>query len=252
MRCHQLQGRHRVVVAGWSAGTPSGCSCSAIRGRRLRPSHRRGPRGSADARAVRQLRGPFRPCGGALIGRCPGATRSAPSQGSARRARPCRPRLPDRREARLRQCATASSARFDEGAGSIIIVLATDAPLLPTQIKRLVTRTSLGLARIGGMGYNGSGDIFIGFSTANRRGGRRTIAMTVVGLEMLPNDLSQPPDRRLGTRDRRGDPQRDARGGDADGHQRIHGARASAGPTSPRSCRTPTGRTKGRRSPSKQ
>jgi L-aminopeptidase/D-esterase-like protein len=73
-----------------------------------------------------------------------------------------------------------------EGAGSIIIVLATDAPLLPTQIKRLVTRTSLGLARIGGMGYNGSGDIFIGFTTANRvaaaqRGER-------VGLEMLPND----------------------------------------------------------------
>ena len=46
--------------------------------------------------------------------------------------------------------------------GSIIIVLATDAPLLPTQVKRLVTRTALGLARIGGMGYNGSGDIFIG------------------------------------------------------------------------------------------
>jgi L-aminopeptidase/D-esterase-like protein len=73
-----------------------------------------------------------------------------------------------------------------EGAGSIIIVLATDAPLLPTQVKRLVTRTSLGLARIGGMGYNGSGDIFIGFTTANRvaaaqRGER-------VGLEMLPND----------------------------------------------------------------
>ena len=73
-----------------------------------------------------------------------------------------------------------------EGAGSIIIVLATDAPLLPNQIKRLVTRTPLGLARIGGMGYNGSGDIFIGFTTANReaaaeRGER-------VSLEMLPND----------------------------------------------------------------
>jgi L-aminopeptidase/D-esterase-like protein len=77
-----------------------------------------------------------------------------------------------------------------EGAGSIIIVLATDAPLLPTQIKRLVTRTSMGLARIGGMGYNGSGDIFIGFTTANRaaaaeRGGP-------VGLEMLPNDALNP------------------------------------------------------------
>ena len=79
---------------------------------------------------------------------------------------------------------------IEEGTGSIIIVLATDAPLLPTQIKRLVTRTSLGLARIGGMGYNGSGDIFIGFSTANRsaaaeRGG-------AVGLEMLPNGFLNP------------------------------------------------------------
>jgi len=77
-----------------------------------------------------------------------------------------------------------------EGAGSIIIVLATDAPLLPTQVKRLVTRTALGLARIGGMGYNGSGDIFIGFSTANRR----AVAERgeVVGLEMLPNDGINP------------------------------------------------------------
>ncbi len=73
-----------------------------------------------------------------------------------------------------------------EGAGSIIIVLATDAPLLPTQIRRLVKRTALGLARIGGMGYNGSGDIFVGFSTANRRAVAERDR--VVDLEMLPND----------------------------------------------------------------
>jgi L-aminopeptidase/D-esterase-like protein len=73
-----------------------------------------------------------------------------------------------------------------EGAGSIIIVLATDAPVLPTQLKRLVTRTSLGLARIGGMGYNGSGDIFLAFSTANRRAAAER--SEVVALEMLPND----------------------------------------------------------------
>ena len=77
-----------------------------------------------------------------------------------------------------------------EGAGSIIIVLATDAPLLPTQIKRLVTRTTMGLARIGGMGYNGSGDIFIGFTTANRSAAAER--STVVGLEMLPNDRLNP------------------------------------------------------------
>jgi L-aminopeptidase/D-esterase-like protein len=77
-----------------------------------------------------------------------------------------------------------------EGAGSIIIVLATDAPLLPTQVKRLVTRTALGLARIGGMGYNGSGDIFVGFSTANRQAAAER--GRVVELEMVPNDGINP------------------------------------------------------------
>ena len=51
--------------------------------------------------------------------------------------------------------------------GSIIVVVATDAPLLPHQLKRLATRVSLGLGRHGGFGGNGSGDIFIAFSTAN-------------------------------------------------------------------------------------
>jgi L-aminopeptidase/D-esterase-like protein len=77
-----------------------------------------------------------------------------------------------------------------EGAGSIIIVLATDAPLLPTQIERLVTRTALGLARVGGMGYNGSGDIFIGFSTANRAAAAQR--SDIVSLDMMPNDGMNP------------------------------------------------------------
>jgi D-aminopeptidase len=51
--------------------------------------------------------------------------------------------------------------------GSIIIVIATDAPLLPHQLKRLARRASLGLARTGSISGNGSGDIFIAFSTAN-------------------------------------------------------------------------------------
>ena len=51
--------------------------------------------------------------------------------------------------------------------GSIIIVIATDAPLLPHQLKRLARRASLGLARNGSYSGNGSGDIFIAFSTAN-------------------------------------------------------------------------------------
>jgi D-aminopeptidase len=53
-------------------------------------------------------------------------------------------------------------------AGSIIVILATDAPLLPIQCKRLARRATTGLAWVGGIGSNGSGDIFFAFSTANR------------------------------------------------------------------------------------
>ena len=102
---------------------------------------------------------------------------------------------PELRRSGVRWCDEGEDAAgkmepIPEGAGSIIIVLATDAPLLPTQIKRLVTRTTMGLARIGGMGYNGSGDIFIGFTTANRLAAAER--STVVGLEMLPNDQLNP------------------------------------------------------------
>ncbi|PYK92642.1 MAG: aminopeptidase, partial [Verrucomicrobia bacterium] len=51
--------------------------------------------------------------------------------------------------------------------GSCIAVVATDAPLLPHQLKRLARRVSLGLARTGSVSGNGSGDLFIAFSTAN-------------------------------------------------------------------------------------
>ena len=52
--------------------------------------------------------------------------------------------------------------------GSIIIVLATDAPLHPTQLQRMAKRATVGLARVGGWGSNNSGDIFLAFSTAQR------------------------------------------------------------------------------------
>jgi D-aminopeptidase len=54
------------------------------------------------------------------------------------------------------------------GAGSIIIVVATDAPLLPSQCRRLAQRAGLGLARTGGLGMTSSGDLFLCFSTGNR------------------------------------------------------------------------------------
>jgi L-aminopeptidase/D-esterase-like protein len=63
--------------------------------------------------------------------------------------------------------APSSPNRDDEGAGSIIVIVATDAPLLPHQLKRIATRVSLGVGRMGGWGQNPSGDIFIAFSTAN-------------------------------------------------------------------------------------
>lgn len=72
----------------------------------------------------------------------------------------------------------------DEGAGSIIIIVATDAPLLPHQLQRLVTRASLGVGRMGGKGENSSGDIFIAFSTANPKAAS---ADAVARVEMLPN-----------------------------------------------------------------
>ncbi len=73
--------------------------------------------------------------------------------------------------------------------GSIIIVVGTDAPLLPHQLKRLARRAALGLARNGSVAGNGSGDIFIAFSTANERGADPDRA---VALSMLPNDRMNP------------------------------------------------------------
>jgi D-aminopeptidase len=72
------------------------------------------------------------------------------------------------------------------GGGSIIIVVATDAPLLPHQCARLAQRAGLGVARTGGAGENGSGDIFIAFSTANRGlGGGGAHAVTMLGNESI-------------------------------------------------------------------
>jgi D-aminopeptidase len=73
--------------------------------------------------------------------------------------------------------------------GSIIIVVATDAPLLAHQLKRLARRAALGVARTGSTSGNGSGDIFIAFSTANPGAAKteRTIQLT-----MLPNDRMNP------------------------------------------------------------
>ncbi|HEX6060381.1 MAG TPA: P1 family peptidase [Gemmatimonadaceae bacterium] len=83
----------------------------------------------------------------------------------------------------------APAARLEEGMGSIIIVVATDAPLLPHQLERVAKRASLGVGRMGGLGEDSSGDIFVAFSTANPAAGADT---GVVRLTMLPNDRIDP------------------------------------------------------------
>ncbi len=74
-------------------------------------------------------------------------------------------------------------------AGSIIVVIATDAPLIPTQCRRLAQRATVGLARVGSVGYNGSGDIFLAFATGNHV---PTGAKTSYDLRMLPHHHLNP------------------------------------------------------------
>lgn len=80
-------------------------------------------------------------------------------------------------------------SRRQEGDGSIIVIVATDAPLLPHQLKRIAQRVPLGIARVGGHGSNGSGDIFLAFSTANENAFNRDENVSVIA---LPNDRITP------------------------------------------------------------
>jgi len=81
-------------------------------------------------------------------------------------------------------------AVYKKETGSIIIVIATDAPLLPHQLKRLARRASLGLARTGSVSGNGSGDLFIAFSTANPHAADSSPPTRTI--ETMPNDLMDP------------------------------------------------------------
>ncbi len=79
--------------------------------------------------------------------------------------------------------------RADAKDGSIIVVAATDAPLLPHQLERLVKRAALGIGIVGGRGEDSSGDIFIAFSTANPEAAKKT---GTAQLTMLPNERINP------------------------------------------------------------
>lgn len=78
---------------------------------------------------------------------------------------------------------------FQPGDGSIIVIVATDAPLLPHQLKRIAARVAIGVGIVGGRGENSSGDIFLAFSTANPDAFQRE---DFVKVEQLPNDLINP------------------------------------------------------------
>lgn len=83
----------------------------------------------------------------------------------------------------------APQSRRQEGDGSIIVIVATDAPLLPHQLKRVAQRIPLGIGIVGGRGSNGSGDIFLAFSTANENAFNREKTTRV---QSLSNDRLMP------------------------------------------------------------
>jgi D-aminopeptidase len=86
---------------------------------------------------------------------------------------------------------TSGENPFKQDDGSLIIIIATDAPLLPHQLKRLAKRASLGMARTGSLGGNGSGDIFLAFSTANPNAARGD-EQGVASIRALSNNFIDP------------------------------------------------------------
>jgi D-aminopeptidase len=84
---------------------------------------------------------------------------------------------------------TPGDAAAETELGSIIVIVATDAPMVPHQLKRIATRVALGVGRTGGSGGNGSGDIFVAFSTANAGA---TTPKDTVRVTMMSNDAISP------------------------------------------------------------
>jgi L-aminopeptidase/D-esterase-like protein len=119
-------------------------------------------------------------------------------QDLAERHLPCYVQMPAKPAMPYKACGTAPTASAgqgdDEGSrdGSIIVVIATDAPLLPHQLKRLAKRPSLALGRLGSIASNGSGDIFVAFSTANSSLRSVDPSASPRGVAMLPNDRLSP------------------------------------------------------------
>ncbi len=85
--------------------------------------------------------------------------------------------------------AALAGKRADRDMGSVIVIVGTDAPLLPHQLDRIARRVTMGIARSGAVAGNGSGDIFLAFSTANPEA---SAATGLPALQMLPNERITP------------------------------------------------------------
>lgn len=85
----------------------------------------------------------------------------------------------------------APSSESQPDSSSILIAIATDAPLLPSQCKRLARRAAAGMARTGGVGHNSSGDLFLAFSTGNHYDPRNR-DLPSLPVQMIPHSLMNP------------------------------------------------------------
>ncbi len=103
---------------------------------------------------------------------------------------PCFVPLADGTVAGRATCTPSGGGGEDQGdVGSIIVVVATDVPLLPHQLKRVVKRAALGIGRMGGIGGDSSGDIFLAFSTANQGA---DAADKIAAVRAIPNETINP------------------------------------------------------------
>ena len=100
---------------------------------------------------------------------------------------------------RIQPCGAKQAANFDSahdaaeaGRGSIVIIIATGAPFLPHQLKRIARRAGMGLGKLGSWAGNGSGDLFLAFSTANAGAAGDTARANPAKLEMIANDSIDP------------------------------------------------------------
>jgi L-aminopeptidase/D-esterase-like protein len=100
---------------------------------------------------------------------------------------PCYVTSPPLPDLRARRC--PAGAASDREHGSIIVIIGTDAPLLPHQLKRVARRASLGIGRMGGIAGSSSGDLFLAFSTASMGGGDAT---GVAQVRMLQDERIDP------------------------------------------------------------